>query len=238
MNYRLLLSEMLIDYAQRKLRTKCDIKKEIYQEVVDDLNLSLDIEVGMISVSNEAKEILQKVVEGKKAIPFRIFNKDLSHKRKIGPGRYPRKTAIAIINLLESVEANAQFKGLNTSALRITHINAHLASRPWRYGRQRRRKAKRTHIEIIVEEKKAKEKPKEKQKEAPKVEEKKEVPKVEKPKIEPKKEVPKVEKQNKVGGTAKEKEEPQKEEKPEPKKEEKKEAPTVKKAEEKKEKND
>lgn len=107
--------------------------------------------------TSEAKEILRKVIDRKKAIPFKIFNKDLSHKRKIGPGRYPKKAAGEIIKLLESVEANAQFKGLNTSNLYIAHINAHLASRPWRYGRQRRRKAKRTYVEIIVGEKKTNE---------------------------------------------------------------------------------
>ena len=104
--------------------------------------------------TSEAIKRLNEVIDGKKAIPFRIFNKDLSHKRKIGPGRYPKKASIEIVKLLESAEANAQFKGLNTSELYISHINAHLASRPWRYGRQRRRKAKRTHIEIVVEENK------------------------------------------------------------------------------------
>ena len=106
--------------------------------------------------TSDAKKILQTVVEGKKAVPFKIFNGGLGHKRKIGPGRYPIKATTEIISLIESAEANAQFKGLNTSDLYIAHINAHLASRPWRYGRQRRRKAKRTHIEIIVEERKAK----------------------------------------------------------------------------------
>ena len=104
--------------------------------------------------TTEAKEILKKVAEGRLAIPFKKFKKDLSHKRKIGPGRYPKKPALEIIKLLESVETNAQFKGINTSNLQIKHICAHLASRPWHSGRQRRRKAKRTHIEIIVEEKK------------------------------------------------------------------------------------
>jgi len=123
----------------------------------------------------EAKEILQKVIEKKQAVPFKRFNKDLSHKRKIGPGRYPKKTAVEIIKLLKALEANAQFKGINTSNLYITHISAHLASRPWRYGRQRRRKAKRTHIDIIVEERKAKEKIDEgKKKDVKKIEEKKE----------------------------------------------------------------
>jgi len=115
--------------------------------------------------TGEAKKILQDVIEGKKAIPFKIFKRDLSHKKKIGAGRYPKKAATDIVKLLESAEANAQFKGINTSNLRIAHINAHLASRPWRYGRQRRRKAKRTHIEIIVGEKKTKESKKETKKE-------------------------------------------------------------------------
>lgn len=102
----------------------------------------------------EAKEMLQSVIERRRAVPFKVFNKDLSHKRGIGPGRYPKKAATEIIKLIESAEANAQFKGLNTSDLHISHICAHLASRPWRYGRKRRRRAKRTNIEIVVEEKK------------------------------------------------------------------------------------
>lgn len=105
---------------------------------------------------SEAKGILQRVIEKKQAVPFKYYKRDLSHKRKIGPGRYPEKVASELIKLLESVEANAQFKGLNTSNLQITHINAHMASRPWHYGRKRRRKTKRTHIEIIVGEKKEK----------------------------------------------------------------------------------
>lgn len=101
----------------------------------------------------DAKKILQDVIDQKKSVPFRTFNRGLSHKSANGPGRYPKNAAIEIIKLLEGVEANAQFKGINTSNLNIIHINAHLASRPWRYGRQRRRKTKRTSIEIIVEEK-------------------------------------------------------------------------------------
>ena len=102
----------------------------------------------------DAKQILSKVADGKMAIPFKRFNRDLSHKKGMGPGRFPKKAVEEILQLLESVEANAQFKGINTADLYISHICAHLASRPWRYGRQRRRKAKRTHIEIVVQEKK------------------------------------------------------------------------------------
>ena len=127
---------------------------------------------------SRAKELMQEVIAGKKAVPYSRFNRDLGHKKSTqGPGRYPIKTCKEILKILESVEANAQFKGMNTSNLVIAHLSAQEASRPWRYGRQRRRKMKRTHIEIMVKEgKKKAEKPKkEVKKKEEKTEEKKEV---------------------------------------------------------------
>jgi len=106
---------------------------------------------------SKAKEILKEVIDEKKAVPFRKFNGGVGHKKKIGPGRYPKKASLEIIRLLNNVEVNAQFKGINTANLFIKHICANIASRPWHYGRQRRRKMKRTHIEVIVEERAVKE---------------------------------------------------------------------------------
>jgi len=102
----------------------------------------------------EAKKMLQEVIEKKKAVPFKRYDSDLGHKRKIGPGRYPEKASKEFIKLIELSEANAQFKGLNTSNLVIAHISAHNAGKAWHYGRKSRRKMKRTNIEIFVEEKK------------------------------------------------------------------------------------
>ena len=102
---------------------------------------------------NDAKKLLQNVSEKKVAIPFTRYNSDLGHKKKIGPGRYPEKASKTFIRLIEDVEANAQFKGLNTSNLMIAHVSAHKAGKAWHYGRQTRRKMKRTNIEIFVEEK-------------------------------------------------------------------------------------
>lgn len=102
---------------------------------------------------NQAKKILKDSVEKKSPIPFKRFVHDIGHKKKIGPGRYPEKSSKEIIKLIETVEANAQFKGLNTSNLVIAHVSAHKASKAWHYGRKSRRKMKRTNVEIIVEEK-------------------------------------------------------------------------------------
>ena len=102
----------------------------------------------------KAKRFLEDVVKGKQAVAYTRFNKDTGHKRGIGPARYPMKTAEVLIRLLKSVEANAQFKGLSTADLVISNIHANRASRQWHFGRQLRTKMKRTHIEIMVEEKK------------------------------------------------------------------------------------
>ncbi len=104
-----------------------------------------------------AKGALKKISEKKMAMPFKRFNSDMGHKKKIGAGRFPLKVSKELISLLETVEANAQFKGLNTSNLTITHICSHKGGKAWHYGRKRRREMKRTNVEIIVAEKTKKE---------------------------------------------------------------------------------
>ena len=101
----------------------------------------------------KAKDLLKLTIEKKKPIPFKRFFHDVGHRKgDLTSGRYPIKACTEILNVLDSAEANAQFKGLNTSNLIISHISANKASTPWRYGRQIRRKAKRTNVEVVVEE--------------------------------------------------------------------------------------
>lgn len=100
----------------------------------------------------DAKKMLQNVIDKKTAVPIKRYNWDLGHKKKIGPGRYPENTSKEFIKMIESVEANAQFKGLNTSNLIITHVSANKSGKTWHFGRKSRRRMKRTNIEIVVEE--------------------------------------------------------------------------------------
>jgi large subunit ribosomal protein L22 len=101
---------------------------------------------------SSAKESLQDVIKHRIAIPMNRFNKDVGHKKGISSGRYPEKASNEILSLINSVESNAQFKGLNTSRLVISHIIANKGAKAIHYGRKRRRQAKRTNLEIIVEE--------------------------------------------------------------------------------------
>ncbi len=104
-----------------------------------------------------AKKMLEEVIRMKKAVPYKRFNFDLGHKSGMMSARYPVKTCKQILKLLESVEVNAQFKGMNTSQLEIVHIAAHKSAEPYHPGRFRGRKMKRAHVEVIVQEKKKQE---------------------------------------------------------------------------------
>lgn len=74
-----------------------------------------------------AKAYLQDVVAMKTAVPFPVRNLKLAHRRGkgFGPGRYPVKTAKEFLDILESAEANAEYKGLDVDILRITHASAY-----------------------------------------------------------------------------------------------------------------
>jgi len=72
-------------------------------------------------------------------------------------GRFPQKAAGAVLKLLDSVEANAEFKGLYTDRLKIIHIAAHRARVirnyiPRAFGRSSPYFHHLTHIEVAVEE--------------------------------------------------------------------------------------
>lgn len=60
MNYRLLLTEMLIDYTERMSLEQNKDKKEAYKEIRRDLILALDIEPSEIKVVQDAYKIINK----------------------------------------------------------------------------------------------------------------------------------------------------------------------------------
>ena len=87
---------------------------------------------------------LEEVMDMKRAIPFKRFNKNVGHRKgRMASGRFPQKACEQILSVLKSAEANAQFKGLSTNNLVICHVCANRASTPWRFGRQKRRKSKK-----------------------------------------------------------------------------------------------
>ena len=108
--------------------------------------------------TTRAKKILQDAMDKEKAIPYRRYNDNVGHRPGLGPARFPDKASMHIKKIVELAEANARFKGMNAENLEIQSILAQKGSITHRYGRHSRRKAKRTHIEIVLKE--AKKEPK------------------------------------------------------------------------------
>jgi large subunit ribosomal protein L22 len=99
----------------------------------------------------KAKCILEDTIKLKKPVPFTKFTNGLGHKPGMAAGRFPVKACTYMLGLLKSAEANAQYKGLSTSDLYVKHISAQQGPGTMRQGRSFR-SAKRTHVEIVLEE--------------------------------------------------------------------------------------
>lgn len=111
--------------------------------------------------TTKALVLLESVLKKEHAIPFTRFTNGVGHRKgPLSSGRYPQKASQAFIDMIKLAETNASQSGLS-SELQIIHLTAHKASTSWHFGRQRRRKNKSTHVEIVVkelEEKKTKKK--------------------------------------------------------------------------------
>lgn len=224
--------------AQYKYSTKIENEENIAKAAGRDLGISTKQTIEVCNAIrgksiDDARKILQGAISKKTPIEFKRFTAGAGHKKGIGPGKYPVKCCTQILELLNQTAANASFKGLSTSSMIIKSLCPQTAAKRWHYGRQRRRKMKRTNLEIVLEEqekkketKKAEGKPAVKTEEK-KVEEKKSVEKKEAVKTEEKK--VEVKKEEKV---EKEEEEPKKESTAEKAVEKKAEAPKEKKIEE------
>ncbi len=110
--------------------------------------------------TSEAIAYLEQVVEGKKPVPFRRFNRKVAHKRGLSgwdAGRYPKKASKAYIRLLHSVVKNAEYLGLDTENLEIVHVAANRGRTfrgifPRAMGRATPKRKETVNIEIVVRE--------------------------------------------------------------------------------------
>jgi len=74
-----------------------------------------------------AKLFLEEVKALKTAVPFKVRNRKIHHRKGtgFGPGKYPVQTVKCMLKVLESAEANAEYKGLDKERLVITHSTAY-----------------------------------------------------------------------------------------------------------------
>ncbi len=75
----------------------------------------------------KARDYLQAVVNKERAIAFKRFNNQVGHRSDPGmmSGRYPQKTAKEFIKVLDNLESNAEYKGMDLDRLRIVNAAVH-----------------------------------------------------------------------------------------------------------------
>jgi large subunit ribosomal protein L22 len=109
----------------------------------------------------KAKQYLNDVITKKQPVPYTRYRKKSGHRHgltKAYAGKYPVKTSKIILKLLESAEANGEYKGLDTERLRIIHASAYPGMKLKRFmrraqGRTTPKFQTLSHIELALEEK-------------------------------------------------------------------------------------
>ncbi|MEM2882222.1 MAG: 50S ribosomal protein L22 [Candidatus Bathyarchaeia archaeon] len=105
----------------------------------------------------EAKSLLEAVIRKERPIAFRRYKKEVPHRdlpERWHSGRYPVKAAGEILRLLEGLESNAEYKGIDVERLKIIHAAAQRGMKVRRYiprafGRSTPSFETLTHVELI-----------------------------------------------------------------------------------------
>ena len=119
-----------------------------------------EIAVSIKGMSIEkARNYLQAVVNLERAVPFRRYNNEVGHKSDTGvmSGRYPKKAATEFSRLLDNLESNAEYKGMDLDRLKIINATVHKGRKIERFtpraqGRATPKIDILTHVELVAQE--------------------------------------------------------------------------------------
>ena len=107
----------------------------------------------------KARDYMLSVVAKERAIPFRRFKNQVGHRSDPGmmSGRYPEKTAGEFIKLLDNLESNAEYKGMDMDRLKIINATSHKGVAIKRFipraqGRATDKNDILTHVELVAQE--------------------------------------------------------------------------------------
>lgn len=109
----------------------------------------------------KAREYLESVIAKKLAVPYRRYNNEVAHRSNIRDGffagRFPQKTAKEFLRLLDNLESNAEYKGMDLDRLRIVNSVVHIGTKLERFtpramGRSSPKIGILVHIELVAKE--------------------------------------------------------------------------------------
>uniref|UniRef100_A0A7S0CT49 60S ribosomal protein L17 n=1 Tax=Micromonas pusilla TaxID=38833 RepID=A0A7S0CT49_MICPS len=112
----------------------------------------------------EAKKYLEEVIAMRRCIVFRRYCGGVGRTAQAknegstnGQGRWPKKSAEMLLNILKNAESNAEVKGLDTDALSVFHIQVNRAVQQRRrtyraHGRINPYMSSPCHVEVVLSE--------------------------------------------------------------------------------------
>jgi large subunit ribosomal protein L22 len=109
----------------------------------------------------KARELLENVIARKEAIPYRRYNNEVAHRSNIRDGffagRFPKKAASEFLRILDNLESNAEYKGMDLDRLRIVSAAVHKGTKLKRFqpramGRSSPKFDTLVHVEVIAQE--------------------------------------------------------------------------------------
>ena len=107
----------------------------------------------------KARDYMLSVIAKERAIPFARFKNQVGHRSDPGmmSGRYPEKTAGEFLKLLDNLESNAEYKGMDMDRLKIINATAQKGVAiqrviPRAQGRATPKNDIMTHFEIVAQE--------------------------------------------------------------------------------------
>ena len=132
--------------------------KALGKELTISPKLSREV-AGMVRGMKVYKAIqaLEDVVALKRPVPLKRYNKRVSHKQGVGPGRYPEKVAKAFLTVIQSAVANAEYKGLDVDSMVLRTITVSRGRTlpghmPRAHGRATQWNQETVNLEVIIEE--------------------------------------------------------------------------------------
>ena len=119
-----------------------------------------EIAVAIKGLSIEkARDYLQSVSNLQRAVAFGRFKEQVGHRSDPGmmSGRYPQKSANEFLKVLDNLESNAEYKGMDLDRLKIINATVHkgvIIKRfiPRAMGRATPKNNVLTHVELVAQE--------------------------------------------------------------------------------------
>lgn len=153
------MSTMQFKYAFQNYDRTRHVRASLREKTISHKH-AREIAVKIKGMSIEtARDYLQDVIRLKRAVPFRRYNNEVGHKSDTGvmAGRYPQKAATEFVKLIDNLESNAEYRGMDLDRLKIINATVHKGRKLQRFtpramGRASPKVDILTHVELVAQE--------------------------------------------------------------------------------------